>query len=41
MYNKKVIISNTNTAAQTQYSQYGGFVASGFFANCNAYESVT
>jgi len=37
-YNKKIIISNTNTAAQTQYQRYGGLVASGFFANCNAYE---
>jgi hypothetical protein len=38
MYNNKIIISNTNTAAQAQYKKYGSQVFSGYFANCNAYE---
>lgn len=38
MYSKEIVISNTNTAAQTQYETYSDGVSSGYFADCNAYE---
>ncbi len=38
LYNHAIILSSANTVAINQYTSYGGVVAPGFTASCNAYE---